>query len=244
MIKLLIICEGETDQTLLGQYIEGVSDWKYFSKIKNPPFNSKNIVWYKNTSPQGELLGIWQNGGCDFDKTIQKVCERELFEHCVERIIVVTDHDEIISEKERLHSIQNVIRTELKSELPLWNEVNQWYDIKYRNLFDENTGFKLGYLLIPKEEEGALETFMLRALSENQVENKNVINQVKIFISKFNSDIYLKKRRDRVKAELGVSLSIFAPDKSFRAISEIIQSVNWNEFVESDKQFKMIKESL
>jgi len=58
----------------------------------------------------------------------------------------------------------------------------------------------------------------------------------------FKSDVYLKKRRERTKAELGVALSAFSPDKVFTTMQELIDSFDWTEFEATDKQFKLLTE--
>jgi len=89
---------------------------------------------------------------------------------------------------------------------------------------------------------GALETFMLDALSEKSPEKKHVVEQSRSFVKGFKSDVYLKKRRERTKAELGVALSAFSPDKVFTTMQELIDSFDWTEFEATDKQFKLLTE--
>lgn len=121
--------------------------------------------------------------------------------------------------------------------------MNDWISIGYESGFGR-AECRVGYLLIPSEESGALETFMLNALSEEKAEDKETIDQVEGFINDFNSEIYLKSRRDRIKSKLGITLSIFEPDKSLYIMKEIIQSVSWEKYDISNKQFAMVKEMI
>ena len=43
----IILCEGETDQTLIGCYMEKTAGWK-FEIINNSPFPKEKIIWYKD----------------------------------------------------------------------------------------------------------------------------------------------------------------------------------------------------
>ena len=47
----LILCEGETDQALIGSYLEATSGWKYQKKTKGFPF-------------QWTMTGIGSAQGC------------------------------------------------------------------------------------------------------------------------------------------------------------------------------------
>ena len=99
-----------------------------------------------------------------------------------------------------------------------------------------------GYLLVPKDSQGALETFILKAFSEKNENRKQVADQVKAFIQHFSSDVYLKSRREKIKAELGVSLSIFNPDKVFTTMDELLKSVDWHSFDIVNDHFKILCE--
>ncbi len=39
MIKGLILCEGNSDQILLGQLLQKRKNWKFVKKLNNAPFN-------------------------------------------------------------------------------------------------------------------------------------------------------------------------------------------------------------
>jgi hypothetical protein len=45
-----------------------------------------------------------------------------------------------------------------------------------------------------------------------------------------------------VKAELGVSLSVFSPDRIFTTMKELIDSVQWEKFATANAQFERLKE--
>lgn len=63
-----------------------------------------------------------------------------------------------------------------------------------------------------------------------------------MFVEGFESDMYLKKRRERTKAELGAALTVFSPDKVFTTMQELIDSVDWSKFEATDRQFKLLTE--
>lgn len=99
---------------------------------------------------------------------------------------------------------------------------------------------ELCYILVPLKMQGALETFMLNSLAEQASEKDEIIRQASDFINNLKSDVYLTKRREKVKAQLGVSLSVFSPDRVFTTMNELLQSVNWAVFQTAHEQFKAL----
>ena len=244
-IKGMILCEGASDQILLSAYLEKEKGWEYIKSnlSRSFPFVDRNLAWYKNH--QEEYLGIWQVGGNSFEAVIQKIMGLEAIEHAVDSLAIVTDHDDEEAEKERPKKIINVIDENLhiinfdENEL-ISKSNNKWARIEYKDSFQQSQHMDFCYLLVPIESQGALETYMLNALSEKSVTKKEAIQQVKMFIREFKSDEFLRRRREKVKAELSVSISVFIPDRMFDSITEIIKSVDWSDFRSTDTQFGIL----
>lgn len=67
--------------------------------------------------------------------------------------------------------------------------------------------FKL--FVIPFEENGALETFLLNAISQNDEYDKEIINKGNIFVDEIDSEKrYLNRRRYITKAKFDVYFSV------------------------------------
>lgn len=243
-VKALILCEGDTDRDLLGMYIEGKSSYRFCNDKKiRSYFSEKPIVWYKNSTD--EVIGIW-SVGCDcFDPALGDICSREKLEKTIEKILIITDHDDTTTENKKPRELYKILVEGLVGEVDSGEQLvnDNWITIKYSNSFAEYS-IEVGYLLVPKDEEGALETYMLKALTETNPEQKDIINQAKRFIEELKSDIYLKKRRDKTKAVLGVSISVFNPERSFIIMNELIKSVDWTKYDMSNNQFAIINDIL
>ena len=240
-VKGLILCEGETDQVLISSYLEQVEEWRFF-RYKDSPFPKDRVTWYKKPEPDDAILGVWQVGGHDFAEPLRKIIIREKLEAGIERIAVVTDHDDEDAETERLDVVFRVICKETGTCFENGGfEAGRWYPFPVENRFGDDNIYA-AYLLVPKAEVGALETFMLDALSEQDENKREVVDQAREFVGNFKSDIYLQKRREKTKAELGVSLAVFSPDKVFTTMEELIDSVNWGDFELSHKQFALLRE--
>lgn len=240
MIKLLILCEGNTDQILIGSYIENTTKWKYVTSKKQMPFEVEEINWYQEDD---NLLGIWECGGYSFKQQLDLICKRELNEHVIQNLLIITDHDDSKAETDRLEEIKNALTHGLKSNDISELSADKLVTVHYNSAFEQAV-CNIGYLLVPMDKQGALETFMLDALSQNKEDAANTIEQVDSFIQNYKSEVYLQKRRDRIKAKLGVSLSVFNPDRTFKIMKEIIDSVEWGRLDLSDSQFKMIRDCL
>ena len=244
-VDLLILCEGVTDQTLLGCYIEAVSDWRFKKNIKNNPFaNEGDVVWYTKDGQEEHLLGIWNNGSDVFDDVIDKICEREIKEHSIDKLLIITDNDDESASTTRPISILGIFGEKLSAEIDNNNTiVNRYSTLSWDGIFG-SASMELGYMLVPLHSNGALEIFMLDALTEKQPEGELVIGQIEKFLEEFKSDTYLKSRRERVKAKLGVTLGIMAPDKSFYSMKELIDCVNWADYRASFEQFELLRNAL
>ena len=106
----LVLCEGETDQALIGSYLEATNGWSFLELNKGFPFQSEMITKYQRND--GRTLGIWPIGGNDFNKTVTKILEGEKKDKIVDKVIVITDHDDSDSEqnhpnKPDLHNPEN-----------------------------------------------------------------------------------------------------------------------------------------
>lgn len=237
-----ILCEGETDQILIGSYLCGRKNWQYHSSDENSLFYGERINEYIR---EQDHLGIWAVGGNNFKSAIKKVAQRQWLDSAISRVAVVTDHDDEEAETERLKDIILTLEKELHANIKLSDfkqYLNHWSNFVYTNSFEIQAEMKLCYLLVPEKGQGALETFMLESLMNKTEEDKRVICQSKDFINHFQSDVYLKKRREKIKAELGVSMAIFNPDKIFTTMNELIQSVAWGDSEVSKEQFGLLED--
>ena len=71
-------------------------------------FTVPNIIWFKNLKEN--VLGIWAIGGNDFHSQLKSILEREKIEHTIERIVVVTDHDDVDAEESRVQKLWDIVK--------------------------------------------------------------------------------------------------------------------------------------
>lgn len=241
MSNSLILCEGETDQITLGLYLECVSGWKYDDKVESR-FPDEPINWYKRGN---DLLGIWRMGGCDFNRAMAETLKRESYVQEFGRIAIVTDNDSDEEFKDRFIEILVTIR-ELAGFDQSYKLEEQYVDTWNKVSFVDKSGaigcVEVCIIPVPIDEQGAMETFIINSFSDNLQEGEMIVKESGEFVDSIVSEVYLRKRRDRIKAKMGVSLSVFNPDKSFRIMKEILNGIRWHEFERAHRQFERLEE--
>ena len=239
----IILCEGGTDQRLLGAYLERSAGWTR-TKMKSVPFAHYPNIWYVKEDDENKTLGILSVNGTNFTPALTDIMKSETLEHTIERIAVVTDHDDMTAETTRLMKIHDVICKGL-GVWPFYDDIvpSQWLDVTFFDGFASRCVIKFCYLLVPMSETGALETFMLEAISENP-EMCNVVERAMYFIDgvKATSHCYLKRRREVIKSRLGACMAVFNPDRILNTTNWLIKSVEWEKFEAAHKQFSALRE--
>lgn len=194
-MKSIILCEGGTDLTLIQYFMEKANNWRYDKQVKL--FKLKQAKQLKNNE---NTLVIGATGGCsEIPKYFSDVLESNRYsstpEETYTNIVIITDRDEVESFgeiKDKILEKLNLNGIEIEKDI----ENNSW--IKY-NCLDgkmDLINFKILLLVIPFEENGALETFLLNAISKNDDYDKEIINKGNRFVDEIDSEKrYLNRRR-------------------------------------------------
>ena len=241
MANCLIICEGVTDRTLIGEYLKGISGWVY-TTIGNNLFNDYDINWFKRGE---EKLGIGIVNGDDFLPFAGDFAFRHRNSpQDIERLIIVTDNDDEEEVNDRFINILKAMDEKL-GHIHNFNpreSMNRWLSVDYIDEFSQDACFQYCFLTVPIEEQGSLETYMLKALANNQEEGVIVVGRASEFVEELATSKYLKRRRDKTKAKLGVAMSVFSPNRSVDSMLEIISVVDWKNFKETHRQFEILEQ--
>ena len=225
----LILCEGETDAILLSYYLQRTRGWSFMRKsppgvnIKADRVHGESANWYQRG---GDHLLICAVGSKDrfqhfFDEKIAPPLKSSS-EVVFSRIALVVDHDDE-TEADILQRIQR--------ELPLAARNarhNAWVTHDYENGYRETKQLDFLLLIIPKDQEGALETLLLNAISEDPYD-KNIVDQSRAFVDRIAPEAsrYIGKRRLILKAYLGVTWAIQSPQKVFQFIDDQLRDTPW-----------------
>lgn len=238
-MKKIILCEGSTDTAFLGYYMSKVFGWKYVSVndkdltsvgITNRKSN-ESMKWYKK---ENDFLAICGVGGKDNFKKFFEVQLKEMITLTgdFDKIAVVTDRDD-----KSIKSIEEALDLTYENMDIRFRE-NEWLLNSYIDGYSQKKRMDSLLLVIPREEEGALETLMLKAISEDEYD-KNIVEGAREFIDgiKPKADKYLRNKGLETKACLGVTWAVQYPENQFKYFREKIVSVPWEKYDNLKKSF-------
>lgn len=224
----LILCEGATDAILLSYYLNRMVGWTHTKKA--PPHldiktrtETETANWYQKGA---DYLLISAVGGKDnFGSFFDSRIKAPLFNaNAFDKIAVVTDRDQRdISDIEcAMSSALSEIHIDMKNDI--------WVSGFYRDAYKIKNDISVLLVIVPKEHQGALETVMLDAISEDSY-NRNIVKKAGDFSKtmRLEAGKYISTDRLQLKAHLGVTWAVQFPEKVFSLIDEQIQSVRWEE---------------
>ena len=181
-MKSLIICEGETDFVFLQHYMEKVNGWNDSKQKPNPSFissvdNSRSRDFIKNA----DTLTIISCGGCGniknvFEEVVRKN-QNEIFdEERYSKIVILTDNDE--------EGVEAKIVSELNAAAGNSTQIknNTWTDLTFTDTTQNQFNSKLLLLIIPFDENGALETFLLSSIAKQDEYESQIIKKSYDFV--------------------------------------------------------------
>lgn len=246
----IVLCEGETDQIILSYYFEKLFHYHYASelpKILNVNPQAEFVRLYMRSEDKDEVV-IWAIGGRNlFRDALNEVLEANMTnaESVYSKVLVILDHDSDRETKQIWDQLDGVLNS-FGIDATFSND--QWTTVEQKIEFgDPPIPLKLLGLAIPQDEDGALETFLLKALSE-QEGNKYLAEQSKKFVhdllehqEELNS--YLSKKGLQVKAPLAVFFAIASPHHIFREMKAILKSVSWEKYKTIQTGFKLLDEA-
>ena len=103
--------------------------------------------------------------------------------------------------------------------------------------------FRILLLLIPFEETGALETFLLNAIGKDNSYDNNIIQKGNSFVDTIDPEKkYLNSRRYITKAKFDVYFSVRTAAEQFSERQNILKGVKWEEYELIQNSFKKLKE--
>ncbi len=233
----IILCEGKTDAILLSYYLWKLKGWEYDKnpkrfKLKFPVTDNRSVSHYKKDEME---LAICAVGGKDnfsafYKSNIEDYIINSEKEDLEYRVAIVLDRDNRSKEE-----IELSLSEELKPKITGFMD-GEWINSSFDNGFGQQVNLSLLGLIIPHDKQGALETLLLDALSEDPYKG-NLIYMCKSFVDNItpHAKNIIATDRLQLKAKLGVSLAVLYPEKVFSLIDEQLKSIPW-------EQSEMLKE--
>lgn len=234
----IILCEGVTDFTLLQYYMRKVYSWDDFGPAVYRFNNEKSRTLKKNNG----YLTIASVGGVS--------CIKEAFEELLDinemdnpmdhnaafdRVLIFTDHDEKDTFEEWKRNVKDIC---IRRNYTIVNEDDLIFDYTDKSLQTRRVEIKL--VIIPFNEEGALETFLLNSIANNDNYDKQIIEEGNMFIDNVDKNSrYLKSRRLRLKAKFDVYFSIRTSTKQFAERADILKGIAWEQYIDCNSVFNV-----
>lgn len=207
-MKSIILCEGGTDLTLIQYFMEKVNGWKYHS---NRP-KLFDLEQQKRFKKEDKILEIGATGGCsEIPKYFSKILAYQRigsnFEERYENIVIITDNDEIDTFDNMKATLEKLFN---EHSVTVENNIanDNWINCSCENGAQDIINFRVLLLIIPFDEEGALETFLLKAIASKDEYDNEIIEKGNIFVETVDPQKkYLVRRRYVTKAKLDVYFS-------------------------------------
>lgn len=240
-MKNIIICEGGTDLALIQYFMEKANQWMYANNTKEIS-DFKDV---KNFTKGEKKLTIAATGGCSkickcFESVIEKNKYSALEEEKFDNVIIISDRDEINT----LNSFDTKIR-KILSDYAIEYDGNinndEWIQCLCLNGRNIKIQFKLLLLIIPFEETGAIETFLLNSIAGKDIYDKKIIEESTLFAENVDTEErYLKKRRHKTKAKFDIYFSIRTPLEQFSERRNILKNIDWEKYEDIQIGFKKL----
>lgn len=242
-MKSIILCEGGTDLTLIQYFMEKVNEWKYHS---NRP-KLFDLEQQKRFKKEDKILEIGATGGCsEIPKYFSKILAYQRigsnFEERYENIVIITDNDEIDTFDNMKATLEKLFN---EHSVTVENNIanDNWINCSCENGAQDIINFRVLLLIIPFDEEGALKTFLLKAIASNDEYDNEIIEKGNDFVENADSERrYLSKRRYVTKAKLDVYFSIRTSVEQFTERQNILKNINWEDYEYIRNSFKKLRE--
>ncbi len=243
----IILCEGSTDYFLLQYYMREAYQWTDHRAIqegilKMSGQKSRNLQ--KNT----DILTIMAAGGCSQIgnglRMVLQSCylsppDRSDVYH---KIVIVTDRDEVGTEQAFIETVRQILgEYQIIYASSISN--NSWLQCSMYNQMGLAIEFFILLLVIPFEESGAMETFLLNAIAMKDSYDKTIIDNCNCFIENIDPEKkYLKSRRHVTKAKFDTYFSIRTPVEQYAERQNILKNVRWEQYNNIQEAFQKLRE--
>ena len=224
----LIMCEGKSDAVLLGYYLSKTSKWRSVKKSSSRKFTFNNLEknQYAHEFIRGnDVLSIFAVGGKDnFSNAFQNLVVPYLIHLPVrfDKIAIVSDRD--------AGKTDDIMLTHKSyfASLGIDLSENSWVESSFMDSFREEVTMQTLALILPADQQGALETVLLEAISEDEYD-KIIVDKSKSFIDcvRHEADKYICTDRLKLKAYLSTVFAVMSPDKVFDFLDELLRNVKW-----------------
>jgi len=255
-MKSVIICEGNTDLLLIQYFLEKVYSWEYIEEKKRKEYDpgiinkikaGGNVKWLKH--PDGNILCILPAGGVTrIPEMLTKILDLNKLGTVkqFDRIAIITDRDEANTQQDFIVTLERKF-TEFAVSFSSDIAHNEWNSASYINDIQDKGNIECLLLIILFEDTGAIETFLLDALSKkSEIDDalqidKCVIEQCRQFVNTIDcKDKYLRRRREQTKAKFDTVFAVMSPMDAFSERRTLLRSIPWEQYESIQNGFRKL----
>ena len=241
----VLLCEGSTDYVLLQYYMRKAYFWEDDRNRQEGIFKIENDQESRKLFCGEHILTVASAGGCSkLKKGLEQALNRNRFasgSHSVfDHIVMITDRDEIGTEEEFVREVREVFsRLSVCHTEEICN--NRWIKCEMKNDMGEMLSFSFLLMVVPFEEEGAMETFLLNAIARENKYDKSMIEACNEFVERVDPERrYLSGRRLVTKAKFDAYFSIRTAASQFRERQNILKGIKWEEYTVLQEAFQLL----
>ena len=249
MSKSVVICEGRRDRALLQYYLLRALSWsdvidrsRQRRAIRHPGQQSRLLEKGKD-----ELTIMSSGGAGNIHKALEGVLKRIKStppdgSDAYDNISVVTDRADDETEPVMLKKLSDTLsKLGASTESDLSN--SQWIECRITTKTDIELSFRVQVLIIPFDENGAIETFLLEAVSRENAYDAEIVIKSKEFAGAADpEERYLTKRSYRTKAAFDAFFSIRTAPEQFNERQSVFLNVDWENYSTVNEAFKAFEE--
>jgi hypothetical protein len=260
-MKSIMLVEGKMDFILYSYYLSKVCGWESLDikenksrkkaieirlssmKVDNPA--TQGYAWYFRND---DLLCVYAVGSKDnFDDALKQIADINLKTSAEKfgKIAVISDRDDSNAEARLLRSIMNT----LSDSNIIFNDVlhNTWNQSDGYESMGEIFQISLLPLVIPFEESGTIEIFLLNCRKELNEGEKVLIEDICRFVDELTESDYVKgnyltERGLIPKSKLSAYFSVVSPNRTFDVGNKLLESVPWEKYLEFQQTLHLLSE--
>lgn len=248
MSQSIILCEGNTDFALLQMYMREVHNWEedksYQNGVVKIPEQKSRIFKRDN-----DFLTVMATGGCSriiegLDLVLDRIIQASPpFDMAFKKIVIITDNDEIGMITDFISNIESKL-IDKNIDVNPKIENKKWNNCKVETSVGVQLDFQILILVIPHDHEGAMETFLLDAISQNDDYDRVLIDKCKEFVRIADPENrYLNKRCYRTKAEFSTYFCIRTPADAYQERHSLMKkSIKWSDYALIRNEFAFLKD--
>ena len=241
----VLLCEGSTDYVLLQYFMRKAYHWEDDRSRQEGVFRIENDQESRKLFCKEHILTVASAGGCSkLKKGLEQALNRNRFASdmrpAFDHIVMITDRDEISTEAEFVGKIQEVF---LKWSVCHLEDIhnNKWVKCEMKSDRGERLVFWFLLMVVPFEENGAMETFLLNAIAKENKYDKSIIEACYKFVERVDPERRcLSARRLVTKAKFDTYFSVRTAAGQFRERQNILKGIEWEEYTVLQEAFQLL----